>query len=136
MLTQMGMVVLFVASMLLLAQQDPSAVPDPDPTEQDAPFNLSMPGSSPTETFGQDPETEPIFAMRGTVVAIDPQTLRLRRRGEIDADFLLTDETAILMDDELVTLDLVPLGTEVEVLFELRGAERIAREIRATTPEG
>jgi hypothetical protein len=130
----MGMVALFVASVLLLAQQDPSSVPDPDPTEQDAPFELSMPGSSPTEVFGEAVEVEELFTLRGTVVAIDSETVTLRRRGEIDADFSLTDETAILMGEELVTFDLLPPGTEVEVLYELRGADRIAREIRATPP--
>jgi len=130
----MGMGVVLLATLLWIAQQDPSSVPDPDPTQQDNPFDLGMPGDSPTEDFGEEAQPEELFTAIGTVVSIDEQRMSLRRRGEIDADFVLDDRTAFVLDGEEVTFDRVPPGSTAEVRFVLRGDDRVAHEVRATSP--
>gem|GEM_PF-1832326 len=132
----MGMGVVLLATLLWLAQQDPSSVPDPDPTQQDNPFDLGMPGDSPTEDFGEPPRPEELFTVVGTIVSIAEQSLTLRRRGEIDAEFKVDERTAFALDGEEVTFDRIPAGSTAEVRYELRGDERVAREVQATSPRG
>lgn len=130
------MFALLFASLLFVVPfpQEPS-VPNPDPTQPESPFDLTMPGDSPTEAFGEPPSPEEAFLLRGVVVEIEPELLTLRRRGEIDADLTITPETSIFLGGESVSFDELPLGSMVEVQFVLRGTERVALEIRVPEAE-
>lgn len=127
------MIALLLMTLLLAPPQEPST-PNPDPAQPESAFELSMPGDTPTEDFGERPSPEEAFILSGTVVAIEPELVTLRRRGEIDADLTLTSETSFLVGGEAVAFDQIPLGSEAEVQFVLRGAERVALEIRVPEP--
>lgn len=127
------MIALLLVVLLAAPPQDPS-VPNPDPAEPESSFELSMPGERPSEAFGERPEDEMALFAAGTVVAIGPEQVRLRRRGEIDADLVLTPETSFMLDGESVTFDEIPIGSEAEVEFVLRGVDRVVLELHATRP--
>lgn len=128
------MIELFVLSLLLAFTQGPLSS-ELDPAQPESATQLSMPGDTPTEDFGEPPSPEHAFFLTGTLVAIEPELVTLRRRGEIDADLVITSETSILLEGESVTFDEIPLGSEVEIEFVLRGVERVALEIRVFGPE-
>ncbi|HLV61149.1 MAG TPA: hypothetical protein VKY51_07085 [Fredinandcohnia sp.] len=128
--TNQGMMALVWVLLLVAPPQDPS-VPNPDPTEPESIFELSMPGEQPSEALGERPPEGMALWATGTVVAIDAEQVRLRRRGHIDAEMRLEADTQFVLDGESVTFDEIPVGSRAEVVFVLRGAERVVLELRA-----
>lgn len=119
-------------ALLVLAPPTEDSVPTPDPTQPESPFELSMPGDTPSEAFGERPTDEETFTLLGTVVEIGPEIVRLRRRGEIDADLILTEDSSLFVDGEGVAFDEIPLGSEAEARFVLRGVDRVVIELHVT----
>lgn len=128
------MISLLVASLLFPSDlfQDP-AVPD----RPESALELSMPGDPPAD-WVLAPRLQDRMALRmtGVIVAVEPERVWLRRRGEVDAEVSLAPETLLLVDGEAVTFDELPLGSEAEVIFDLQGVERVASEVRVGEETG